>query len=82
MKNKNQITKLLKTLNNDVELTNDDVKELFDLIKRSDDKETNDDYKNHMVRAKNELTTPDEYSAFKALHEINQALLVVGIKYY
>ena len=82
MKNKTQIKKTLKTLNNDVELTNDAVKALYDLIKRSDDKELDRDYKEHMVGAKNELNSPDEYSAFKALHEINQALLVVGIKYY
>lgn len=82
MKNKTQITKLLKTLNNDVELTNDAVKALYDLIKRSDDKETNRDYQEKMVEAKWELSSPDEYSAFKALHEINQALLLVGIKYY
>lgn len=74
MKNKKQITQKAQKLNNDVELNANEVQALYDLIKKSDDKETSNTYLNYMVQAKN---AKDQYDK---LHYINQALFEVKIK--
>jgi len=74
MKNKKQITQKAQKLNNDVELNTNEVQALYDLIKKSDDKETNNNYLNFMVKAKNANNQYDK------LHYINQALMEVKIK--
>lgn len=76
MKNKTQILNMAQKLNNDVELNENDVQALYDLIKKSDDKETSNDYKNYMIQAKN---AQDQYDK---LYYINLALLKVGMKPY
>lgn len=67
---------MAQKLNNDVELNENDVQALYDLIKKSDDKETSNDYKNYMIQAKN---AQDQYDK---LYYINLALLKVGMKPY
>lgn len=82
MKNRKTITKELKNLNaltGERDVTVEEIKSLYDLIKKSDDKENNNEYLNFMVQAKNALISNEQYMA---LHYINQALLVVNIKYY
>lgn len=74
MKNKKQITQKAQKLNNDVELNANEVQALYDLIKKSDDKETNNTYLNYMVQAKNADNQYDK------LYYINQALFEVKIK--
>ena len=66
MKNKKQITQKAQKLNNDVELNANEVQALYDLIKKSDDKETSNTYLNYMVQAKNADNQYDK------LHYINQ----------
>lgn len=79
MRNKTRINETCKKLNDDIIFELEDVKELYDLIKKSDDKETNEDYKEHMVKAKWALKSEDQY---EALCEINKALIIVGVFSY
>lgn len=79
MRNKTQINKTCKKLNDDVKFELKDVQALYDLIKKSDDKETDLDYKEHMIRAKWALKSKDQYTA---LFEINQALIRVKVFSY
>lgn len=67
---------MAQKLNNDVELDEKEVQALYDLIKKSDDKETSYDYKEYMVQAKH---SKDQYDK---LYYINLALFKVGIKVY
>ena len=74
MRNKTKILKMAQEVNNfEKDLNKEEVQALYELIKKSDNKETNKDYEELMIQAKNAEDVYDK------LHYINMALGRVGI---
>ena len=80
MKNKTQLQNMAQELNDTIYLEKIEVEALYDLMRKSDDKETSLDYKEHMLLAKRELNNDTENSVYNALYHMNIALQVVGVK--